>query len=63
MTFLHQKHPEAFYFPKIVKSKNLDKNTMQDKRGSEPMLVCCVVFFSVDTSIMLWHNRRDEGWQ
>ena len=44
MTFLYQKYPEAFYFPKIVKSKNLDKNSMQDKRGSEPMLVCCVVF-------------------
>ena len=44
MTFLYQKHPEVFYFPKIVKSKNLDKNSMQDKRGSEPMLLCCVVF-------------------
>ena len=38
MTFLHQNHPAAFLFQKIVKWKKLYQNSMQDKRGSELML-------------------------
>ena len=40
MKFLHQKHPESFFFQKIVKSKKFDKNSMQDNRENDQVLLC-----------------------